>query len=71
MFKYLVLFLNIIVFSLLIFIFFMLMTNFRIELVGRSFFIFIITLSDSDWFLLYILGLIILFLVSISCALRN
>lgn len=49
----------------------MLMTNFRIELVGRSFFIFIITLSDSDWFLLYILGLIILFLVSISCALRN
>ncbi|GBV03709.1 hypothetical protein M1C061_2581 [Staphylococcus aureus] len=37
MFKYLVLFLNIIVFSLLIFIFFMLMTNFRIELVGRSF----------------------------------
>lgn len=71
MFKYLRLFLDIVIFSLLAFIFFMFVTNFHIELVGRSFFVFIITLTDSDWFLFYILGLVILFLGSVSCALRN
>ncbi|EZY59926.1 hypothetical protein V062_02662 [Staphylococcus aureus R0357] len=71
MIKYLVIFLDIIFFSLLTFILFIFLTHFYIELVDRRLLDFNVTLTDSDCSLLRILSFILLLLGSVSCALRH